>query len=93
MHPMKAPEMVPAGRMLVLAAMRLIELGKALLKVARMEGLGLSDKADCAEVDCQSRGQEFRLFKEHGWTIGSIIPALGWSQHSPPHPMSCPPLK
>ena len=35
-------EMLPAGRMLVLAAMRLIELARLLLEVARMEELGLS---------------------------------------------------
>lgn len=46
----------------MLGAMRLIELARLLLEVARMEGLGLSGEADCAEVGCQSRGPELRFF-------------------------------
>lgn len=58
---MKALEMLPAGEDVGAGGNEIDRIGEALFEVAKMEGLGLSGKADCAEVGCQSRGQERRF--------------------------------
>lgn len=89
----KAPEMVPAGRVLGAGGNEIDRIGEAfLLEAARMEGLGLSGKKLVARkwaVKVEDRSSV--CFKERGWTMRSIIPALSWSQHY--IPMSRPPLK